>query len=218
MFNRKFILTLLIAAFCISTNVIAQKNQNEYTSIFNKKKDQKIEHGGYGSIGFGYTTIDGKDALQMSFKGAWVIDHNIAIGLAGYSFVNNLEKSTNTSVNDYYLGGGYGGFFIEPIVLPNSPIHVSFPILFGAGGITSFTKTDWQNDNFDINSNDFDVFFVFEPGVELEFNMVKFFRLAVGASYRFTNGILLSYPQGTQVSANALDTYSIYMNLKFGKF
>lgn len=218
MFSKKIIIIILLAAIFISTNSIAQKNQNEYTSIFNKKKDQKIEHGGYGSIGFGYTTIDGKDAVQVSFKGAWVIDHNIAIGLAGYSFVNDLEKSTTTGVNETFLGGGYGGFFIEPIILPNSPIHVSFPILFGAGGISSFTKTEWQNDDFEINNNDYDVFFVFEPGVELEFNMVKFFRLAIGGSYRFTNGILLNNSQGTLVSTDALDSYNIYMNLKFGKF
>lgn len=210
----KIILTAIIITAITTASSLAQENQNEYTSIFNKKKDQRTEHGGYGAISFGYTNIDGKNALQTSVRGAWVIDHNIALGFAGYGFVNNLEKSTD--VNDYYLGGGYGGFFFEPIILPNSPIHISFPILIGGGGISTI-PTNYLDNDFDPFYN-YDVFFVFEPGVELELNMVKFFRIGLGASYRFTNGVLLTYPTDIQVPKNVLDGYNFYINLKFGKF
>ena len=44
----------------ITTSAMAQENQNEYRSIFNKKADQKIDHGGYGAFGVGYPNIDGK--------------------------------------------------------------------------------------------------------------------------------------------------------------
>ena len=209
------LITTTALSLLISLIGMAQENQNEFTSIFNKKKDKRIEHGGYGAISFGYTEIDGKNALQTSIRGAWVIDHNIALGFAGYGFVNNLEKSTD--VNDYYLGGGYGGFFFEPIVLPNSPIHVSFPILIGAGGITSIPQ-NYLDYNYENYPHDYDVFFVFEPGVELELNMVKFFRIGLGASYRFTNGVLLNNSSGSPVPQNVLDGYNFYVNLKFGKF
>jgi len=213
---RKHIFVTILAALLITSSSYAQKNQNEYTSIFNKKKDQRTEHGGYGAISFGYTNIDGKNALQTSVRAAWVIDHNIALGFAGYGFINNLEKSTN--VNDYYLGGSYGGFFFEPIALPNSPIHVSFPILIGAGGITSIPQNYWDY-NYQNYPYDYDVFFVFEPGVELELNMVKFFRIGLGASYRFTNGVLLNNSlEDAPVPQNILDGYNLYVNLKFGKF
>lgn len=212
---RKYLLVTILATLLIGSSSYAQKNQNEYTSIFNQKKDQKPEHGGYGAISFGYTNIDGKRALQTSVRGAWVIDHNIALGFAGYGFVNNLEKTTD--VNDNYLGGGYGGFFFEPIILPNLPIHVSFPILIGAGGITTNPQNYWDYD-YENHPYDYDVFFVFEPGVELELNMVKFFRIGLGASYRFTNGVLLNYANDTQVPKNVLDGYNFYVNLKFGKF
>jgi hypothetical protein len=68
--NQKLILAIIFATFFISLSSWAQENQNEYTSIFNKKKDKRIEHGGYEAFGFRYTTIDGKDAAQMSFRGA----------------------------------------------------------------------------------------------------------------------------------------------------
>ena len=210
----KLILSVAIIAFITTTSCFAQENQNEFTSIFNKKKDRKVQHGGYGAISFGYTNIDGKNALQTSVRGAWVIDHNIALGFAGYGFVNNLEKTNDP--NDYYLGGGYGGFYFEPIILPNSPIHVSFPILIGGGAISTIPN-NYLDNSFDPFYN-YDVFFVFEPGVELELNMVKFFRLGLGASYRFTNGVLLNYPLDTQVPKDVLDGYNVYINLKFGKF
>ena len=90
------------------SGISAQENQNEYKTIFNKKGDKKIDNGGYGAFGAGYTQIDGKNAMVLSFKGAWVIDHKFALGLAGYSFFNNLDKTTSS--DDYFLAGGYGGF------------------------------------------------------------------------------------------------------------
>jgi hypothetical protein len=207
--------TVIIILF--SSDIMAQENQNEYRSIFNKKADQKVSHGGYGAFGVGYTEIDGKEALLLNVKGAWVINHHIALGLAGTGFFNNLDKSSNT--NEHYLGGGYGGFYFEPIIFPKSPMHLSFPILIGAGGITSIPHNYWGLDWDNVHGGyDYDVFFVVEPGVELEFNMVKFFRIAVGASYRLTNGVVLNYSADNAVPVGALDGFNFYLNFKFGKF
>ena len=209
------ILTMVIMSIC-TTTVLAQENQNEYRSIFNKKSDQHIASGGYGSFGIGYTTIDSKEAVILNIKGAWVINHSVALGLAGYGFFNNLDKS-NTNP-DQYLAGGYGGFYFEPIVLYNSPVHLSFPVLIGGGGVSTIPSNywDWPYPSY---PNDYDIFFVVEPGVELEFNMVKFFRMSLGATYRFTNGVLLEYPGGgPEIPLNALDGFNFYLNFKFGKF
>ena len=59
---------------------------------------------------------------------------------------------------------------------------------------------------------------MFEPGVELEFNLVKFFRLAVGASYRLTNGVILKYNFNRDIRTNALNAFNFYVIFKFGKF
>ena len=204
-----------IAVFLlVSTISMAQENQNEYRSIFNKKADQRVSHGGYGSFGVGYTTIDSKDAILMNFKGAWVINHSVALGFSGTGFFNNLSKSLN---NEDYLGGGYGGFYFEPILLAKSPLHLSFPILIGGGGISVIPNNYWDWDSFNYQYN-YDVFFLVEPGVELEINMVKFFRVAIGASYRFTNGVLLNYSATEQVPVDAMDGFNFFMNFKFGKW
>ena len=199
----------------VSTISMAQENQNEYRSVFNKKADQRVSHGGYGSFGVGYTTIDSKDAILMNFKGAWVINHSVALGFSGTGFFNNLSKSSNN--NEDYLGGGYGGFYFEPILLAKSPVHLSFPILIGGGGISVIPNDYWDWDSFNYQYS-YDVFFLVEPGVELEINMVKFFRVALGASYRFTNGVLLNYSATEQVPVDAMDGFNFYMNFKFGKW
>jgi len=69
-------------------------------------------------------------------------------------------------------------------------------------------------------------FFLVEPGVDLEFNVVKFFRIGVGASYRFTNGVSLRYKQldanfdeiVTEIDKDALDSFSFNLCFKFGWF
>ena len=48
--------------------------------------------------------------------------------------------------------------------------------------------------------------------------MVRFFRLAVGGTYRFTNGVLLETPLNGPVDVKALDGFNVYLQLKFGKF
>ena len=187
---------LLLIAMLSTAN--AQDNQNEYRSIFNKKSDRKTSHGGYGSFGVGYTNIDEKDAILLNFKGAWVINHSISLGFAGTGFFN-------------------GGFFFEPILLAKSPVHLTFPILIGGGGVSTIPQNYWDWDD-SYYPYDYDIFFLVEPGVELEFNMVKFFRVALGASYRWTNGIILQESADLSVAPDALDGFNFYMNFKFGKW
>mgnify|MGYP006935313124 CR=1 FL=1 len=218
-----YILTLFIS-FAFLTATIAQDNQNEYKTLFKKDDTKQTTNGGYGSFGFGYTQIDGKDALQFSGRAAWIVNHHLALGIAGRSFFNNLKKTDE--IGDYYMAGGYGGIFIEPIIAPNSPVHVTFPILFGVGGVAAKHGNVWDEQYWDDNYYDTDVYLVFEPGAEVEFNITSFFRLSLGGSYRLTNGVDLQYKYYSNgdyqepivVSKNALDAFNFNINFKFGWF
>lgn len=212
--KKRVYLIAILTVFGLTA--VAQENQNEYRAIFNKKSDQKISHGGYGAFGVGYSTIDDKDALLFNFKMAWVIDHKVGIGFAGTGFFNNLDKKFNDT--ERYLAGGYGGLLVEPVLYSNWPVHLTFPLIMGAGGVSTLPKDYWNWDPINTYQYDYDVFFFVEPGVEVELNMVKFFRLAVGASYRFTNGIIINNPDYAPVPIDALDGLNFHMNFKFGKF
>ena len=200
------------------------KNDQEFKTIFNANKgDNKIIHGGYGGIMMNYTQIDNKDAFLAGIRGMWIINHGIGIGIGGYGFANELKFDQNSYDNqDYSLAGGYGGLTIEPIIMAKQPVHVSFPVLIGAGGVSTIQEqwSPYQYHDNNYYSEDAQAYFVIEPGVEVEFNMVKFFRLAIGAYYRYTSDVTLQTWTGSDYkSINPdLSGFSVGMTLKFGKF
>ena len=189
---------------------------NEVETIFSNQRS----NGGYGAFSIGYSQIDGRDAMVAGARGAFIFDHSFAIGLAGYGFVNDLEYDNYQSAPEdrFFLAGGYGGVFFEPIVRGTKPVHVSFPIVIGMGGISLVEHSDWDWDwdwdhSHDYHEYDTDLFFVFEPGVELEFNIARFFRMAAYGSYRLTSDIELY-----DTNQDVLRGFNVGMTFKFGKF
>ena len=105
--------------------------------------------------------------------------------------------------------------YVEPIIMPKFPVHLSFPILFGVGGISYVTKdaNDYHN-----MVEDSEVFLIAEPAAELEFNLTRNFRLALGASYRFTTPFDVGTTGSLPVNANAIESWSYMITFKFGRF
>jgi len=228
----------LFSTFLIVLSIVvaqAQESDNEVKTLFGSKNDHS--NGGYGALMVGYSQIWDRDAILIGGRGAWIIDHNFGIGMGGYGFMT--DPKTDPYIQDeitgqntkYQITGGYGGLLLEPIIGAKKPVHLSFPILIGAGGI-AYTKhwenSDWENPSYDYQNTyeDSDAFFVLEPGVEVEFNMLKFFRVALSASYRYTSNINLNY-KDTRTgiadpkvigSEDMLRGMNYGIALKFGKF
>lgn len=208
--------TMLILAFAIATLVAgAQDNyqNDEIKTVFSKSHS----NGGYGALTIGYSQIDGHDAIITGGRGAFIFDHSFAIGLAGYGFVNNLDANNYyyNQNNELSLAGGYGGLFFEPIVAGKSPIHLSFPILVGMGGVSKVDLYSWDywGPADPIRNYDYDVYFVFEPAMEVEFNLARFFRTAAFVSYRYTSNIQLF-----ETDEDVLNGLNFGLTFKFGKF
>ena len=223
---------LAFAVMLISVSIIAQENTDEIKTLFGNQGKQSI--GGYGGINTSYGTVAGHDAIFIGGRGAVVLNHSLAIGLGGNGFISETVYDNNL-LEDYEFAGGYGGIIIEPIIGAKNPIHVSVPLLIGAGGV-GYVKHwgDYNNDgdytNYDEDSN---AFFIFEPGVEVEFNLVKFMRIAVTGSYRLTSNINLKYKddpstdnslpdymhEGTSIApSDMLRGFNLGLIMKFGKF
>jgi hypothetical protein len=202
--KQLFILIFIgLGVLCAS----AQENtDNQISTIFSKNRS----NGGYGALSFGYTQIDGKDAFLMGARGSWIINHSFAIGLGGTSFINDVNYNNwRDNDLDYNLAGGYGGLYLEPILAHRLPVHISVPILFGVGAVAQVEDhRDWTYD--DTRS---DVFLVFEPAVELEFNMTRHFRLAGTIGYRFTSKIDM-----VNTNSDVMEGANIGLVLKFGRF
>lgn len=193
-----------------------------------QEKDEEIQtifrgvssNGFYGGLSLGYAEIDKRHAFVVGARGAWIVNHNLAIGLGGKAFANEYEYDALEGEN-VNLQGGYGGLLIEPILGGEQRIHLAIPILIGGGGILHADEYDpdryaYYYVGYHVDRdyiNDSEAFFVLEPGVELELNLLRFFRVSLGAYYRYTSQIDLY-----DTPSDALNGFSYEITFKFGKF
>jgi hypothetical protein len=202
-----------------------EPQQQNIKTLFGSN-DGKIEHGGWGGFTLGYTKIAGKDAFLSGGRGGWLIDHRFTLGLAGYGFFSNIDFNGPyiPTIDNYSLGGGYGGLLLEPIIAPFSPVHISIPVLIGGGGTFVIDEMNYHGNYhgyYDYGS--YASYFVFEPGVDIEVNVVKFFRVALNVSYRYTSDLDLDYYslpgiKEFTVPSDALRGFNAGLTMKFGKF
>ena len=215
-----FTALLLGVAFLIPVQAQEQE-QNEMRTLFSGS-DGKIDHGGWGGFSVGYSKIGGKDAFIGGGRGGWLINHRFTIGGGGYGFTSNPAQMDQPfpTVDNYSLAGGYGGLLLEPVIAPFQPVHISIPILIG-GGDAAVVNEQMYYGNYEYDF--YSPFFVFEAGIDIEFNVVRFFRLAFYGAYRYTSNLSVDYysPDGVlefSVPDDALRGFSGGVTFKFGKF
>lgn len=187
-----------------------KEKNDEFKTLFGHNKPR----GFYGAFMIGYSKIDQNQAVIFGGKFEWIVSHSIGFGFGGSGFINEYHYDPAIQ-EDVFLTGGYGGLFIEPILLPKFPVHLSFPILLGAGGISYISKNP---DSFDNMIEDSEAFLIAEPGAEIEFNITRNFRFAVGASYKFTTPFDIGTTDSTPVSSSSIEKWSFMMTFKFGRF
>lgn len=205
---------ILFALILLLTNAYTTKAQEkpeeqEMQTLFGNKT---VSIGGMGGPQIGLSSFNDREVWLMGGLGGVVINHSLVIGGGGWGIVNmprfdNIGGNTNA-----YIQGGYGGVLIEPIIKSNKLIHVAMPILVGAGNLM-WVKEISQDMMDPLNEIDNDSFFVLEPGIELELNVVKFMRIAAGVKYRWAPNLnLVDTPQ------NPFNGMTTSITFKFGKF
>jgi hypothetical protein len=202
---------VLMAQDKYSAKEYQERNPGQVQTIFSPHTGS----GGYGAFSIGYTQVGKRDAIIIGGRGEWVVGHGFGLGIGGYGFVNDPEYNPIEQLN-YSLAGGYGGLIMEPIIFGWFPVHVSFPILIGAGGVASTSySADWSDpyEYWDGFMEDASAFFVAEGGIELEMNVVRFFRVALFGTYRYTSDLIM-----TNTDVDALRGWNFGMTFKFGSF
>ena len=170
--------------------------------------------GAYGSFSVGYSTIDNKQAVLLGGRFSCIASHYIGVGVGGTGFLNEYHYEPVID-REVFLTGGYGGLYLEPILFPRFPVHMSFPVLLGAGGISYISKDADLNNNF---IEDSEAFLLIEPSAELELNLTKFFRLSFGASYRLPTPFNVGLSGTHMANAESLKGVSYLVSFKFGRF
>lgn len=188
------------------------------TSAQNKDKVETLfgprtKIGGYAAFSV-LGTISDKAIPKIGGYGGILIDRRFTLGGGGYGYTSATHLRYGDSTE--HFAGGYGGLFLEPIIGSTRKIHVSFPMLIGAGGHRSFSGSidstgEYHFDRDDRYPHRAENYFMLEPGVNLEVNLTRFLRVGLTATYMFTT---LTEP--TSFAAKDLENASIGFNIRLG--
>ena len=205
--NQKtiFILLLTLVPFL----VLGQNDSDEAKSIFSGGSEIK----GFGAFEMKLTPIADKTSLFIGAKGGVNVNKYFMLGLAGYGLASGTDIPGEIPPKDLRLNGGYGGLLVGFNIFPREVVHLSIPIVFGAGKMYLTDPTFFSGNSDSDYTIENSSFMVVEPGANLVFNVTSFFRLGMGASYRYVQGLSL-----TNLTDEQLLGWAINLNLKFGSF
>lgn len=171
--------------------------------------------GGFGALSFRSSDFNGESLVMAGLRGGWIINRTLGIGFEGHGVIPTTKFENIEANQEVNLLGGYGGMFLELIFFSNEVVHITFPVSGGAGWL----GYDRTNDNTAIpmpNADgrvDSDVFWYVEPGADLEVNVSRNFRLAMGVSKRFTQDFEL-----VNTEQDAFEKLNYFITLKVGGF
>lgn len=159
---KKYILLLLVLIIATPVAVNAQQK----TLI-----GEEVTHGGAGGPVVKLTYLNNTFCVLTGGYGGWIINHTFLLGGGGYGL------TTDIFVSGEKLNFGYGGLVAEYIGFSKEIVHFKAGALIGLG--------DAHLGPADVDGRGF---FVLEPGADVEINVVSFFRICAGLSYRFVIG------------------------------
>lgn len=206
---------ILIMTFALSLNLFAQESTENKPESKQETliSSENMTLGVYGGPEFKFTNINGELGFMSGGRGGLVIGKVFTIGGGGYGLSTNHKLKLINNLNqpqEYNIDAGWGGLFIEFVNKPNDLIHFSVNSLIGGGKASlteqRFFSNEWDDYDFDRSS-----FFVFEPGVNVEFNIATFLRLSMGGSYRIVAGLNMKGLENSDLGG-----YSANVMLKFG--
>lgn len=171
-----------------------------------------LKVGGYGGLDVAYTRMFGRDGVVVGGQGAVLINHRLALGLAGWGWSNPVDGPNAPNGERQHFDTGYGGATVRySLYLDSLPVYVTFGTLIGAGAI-DLTTRDHDEDGFE-SAPEEDVFAVIQPDIALHANLTRWMRLGITAGYRFTSGVgQLGFTESD------VDGFLVGGQLQFGSF
>jgi len=166
-----------------------------------------LQSGGFGGPVVKFTQMNDAFAVMVGGRGGWIINKTITLGGGGYGLSNPIYL---TNEEKYRIHMGYGGFELGFNMASDDLIHLSFHTLVGGGGFVVLEKhyDDWDDDH-----GVDDAFFVVEPHLAVTLNLANNFRIEVGGSYRYINGV-----DDVDLKDSDFEGFSAHIGFKFGKF
>lgn len=194
---------IIALVFILSAFSMYAQNEEEET-LFGSGDDVKF--GLYAGPEFKLTSFNGELGFMTGGKAGLILDRVFSIGGGGYNIVTNHKVYDSDEVDAPWvdLDFSYGGIIFEYINDPNKLYHFTGSLLLGAGyasysgDVYGFPEdVDWYRKGA--------TYFVAEPQINVDVNLIKYLRLGVGASYRFAVGGDLEKTSATDLSGVSLN-------------
>ena len=206
---KKIITIVMLQAVTLA----ASAQDDDVKTLFSK--DSEIR--GFGAFDMKLTDFHDEKALFLGGYGGVILNKHFMFGGGGYGLTtkNDFEVAgENGTTQKLNLYGGYGGLMLGYIIAPKEVIHISFPVLIGAGGVevTDDSRPVVDDQRATIERS---AFFVVEPTLEIEMNVARFLRIAIGGGYRFIQGVDLDV---NNISNDDLSSWTAGISFKAGKF
>ncbi len=221
---RQIIPAILLATMALPA--VAQEDDEQRTIFQRDNTKECVPIGFEGTVFMGGGSVDGRPSFDIGVEGGIIIGHGIEFGMFASGFVTEKEADRQLDNEKYQYDCVMGGLMVKPIIAYKSPVHVSIPIKFGVGEV-EYSDDAWTSYDYDYDHRhrrahreDNSVAFVVEPGVRVEFNIVKHFHIAAGVSYKFHMGHDLEYYDTKQsiTSSTGLDGLFYGVSFSFGQF
>jgi hypothetical protein len=171
-----------------------------------------VRHGGFGSLIYGFTSVNGEVVMLRGTRGAWILNltpqHALHIGLAGYRTASDAPVLNwpHQDIARPDIRINYGGFEVEYVNRSYRLVHFGTQLLIGSGSVR------YDNRNIAVE-NTRDQYFVAQPGVNVILNVTRWFRISAGGYYRYAANVNLD---GT--SDSDLSGITGILGLRFGRF
>lgn len=199
---------LVMLALMVCSSWVFSQEIETFTSNPDK---QSTTIGGFGGPILQVSQINMDWGLVFGGKGGVIINRKWAFGGIGKGLTkslnflgDDLNDNKNASLD---LNFRAGGLFLEYLINLEKPIHFSIPINLMAGEvyIEDATLVDSEIEASGI--------FMIEPGINVEFNISKFFIAGINLSYRQVLGSSL-----INLSNQDISGANIGLIFKFGSF
>lgn len=194
----------------------AEKQQDEADEIKTMvKKPVRITHvGGTAGPVFRMPIMPETYGLLVGVRGGVLLNHSFLIGGSICGLATRMSNESLTGKNTLILPYErlymmYGGLLLEYVFFPKFFVNFSIGTVVGGGYIAN--NYDFENDK----SKDRSVrpFFLVEPELTLYFNVMKYFKIGISASYRDVE--LVNY---YEVRNEDIRGFSVALMCMFGKF
>jgi len=170
---------------------------------------QNWENGAFGAPVLKYTRLADQSALIVGGKGGWIINKRIVLGAGYYALTSDVSSDfTDEEYNqNLMLKFNYGGLEFEYLVLFESRYNLTINMLMAGGGLNFYLKD--INKNFSARN-----LLVWEPQLNFEVELYKWFHADAGISYRMISG----YTEVYNISKNDLQGITVLLILKLGEY